>query len=51
MMRGERINQLKSKNSEDLLTWNMFRSLQKISPSWWLPDFFNRAFHAEPPHN
>lgn len=48
-MRGEKINQLRSENSEDVLTWNVFRSLQKISPSWWLPSLFNRAFHADLP--
>jgi hypothetical protein len=48
-MRGEKINQLRSENSEDVLTWNVFRSLQKIRPSWWLPGFFNLAFHTELP--
>jgi hypothetical protein len=40
---------LRSENSEDVLTWNVFRSLQKINPSVWLPGFFVRAFHADLP--
>ena len=32
-----------------MLTWNVFRSLQKINPSVWLPGFFVRAFHADLP--
>jgi hypothetical protein len=46
-MRGEKINYLRSENSEDVLTWNVFRSLQKINPSFWLPTFFARAFHVD----
>lgn len=46
-MRGEKINHLRSENSEDVLTWNVFRSLHKVRPSLWLPSFFNRAFAGE----
>lgn len=46
-MRGEKINHLRSENSEDVLTWNVFRSLHKVDPSLWLASFFNRAFAAE----
>ncbi len=46
-MRGEKINHLRSENSEDVLTWNVFRSLHKVNPASWLPSFFNRAFAAE----
>jgi len=46
-MRGEKINHLRSENSEDVLTWNVFRSLHKINPSLWLPAFFVRAFHID----
>jgi hypothetical protein len=48
-MRGEKINHLRSENSEDVLTWNVFRSLHKVNPSLWLSSFFNRAFAAELP--
>jgi len=46
-MRGEKIDQLRSENSEDVLTWNVFRSLQKINPCWWLPGIFTRAFQTQ----
>jgi hypothetical protein len=45
-MRGEKINHLRSENSEDVLTWNVFRSLQKINPSLWLSPLFARAFNT-----
>lgn len=46
-MRGEKINCLRSENSEDALTWNVWRSLQKIDPSLWLPLFFFQTFGQE----
>lgn len=46
-MRGEKINHLRSENSEDVLTWNVFRSLHKINPALWLTAFFIRAFQTE----
>ena len=48
-MRGEKIGHLRSENSEDVLTWNVFRSLQKISPDCWLPAFFAKAFQIPLP--
>jgi hypothetical protein len=48
-MRGEKLNHLRSENSEDVLTWNVFRSLQKVDPSIWLPAFFDRALHTALP--
>lgn len=45
-MRGEKINHLRSENSEDVLTWNVFRSLHKVNPSVWFSALFARAFGA-----
>lgn len=43
-MAGKKINQLRSQNSEDAVTWNAFRSLGKIDPAFWFPKMFSRAF-------
>lgn len=48
-MRGEKINHLRSENSEDVLTWNVFRSLHKINPGLWLPTLFAQAFRTSLP--
>jgi hypothetical protein len=47
VMRGEKINHLRSENSEDVLTWNVFRSLHKVNPSLWLPVFLARGFGVD----
>jgi hypothetical protein len=36
-MRGSKLSQLRSENSEDALTWNVFRSLRQIEATHWLP--------------
>jgi hypothetical protein len=36
-MRGSKRDKLRSENSEDALTWNVFRSLSQIDPGFWLP--------------
>ena len=46
-MRGEKIEKLRSVNSEDALTWNVFRSLRQVSPAYWFPRLFARAFPAD----
>jgi hypothetical protein len=36
-MRASKLKHLRSENSEDALTWNVFRSLRQIQPGIWLP--------------
>jgi hypothetical protein len=43
-MRASKIKHLKSANSEDAVTWNVFRSLRQIAPQVWLPELWERAF-------
>jgi hypothetical protein len=49
-MRGIRRRHLHTANSDDAVTWNVFRSLRQISSSVWLPDLFLAAFpELDPP--
>jgi hypothetical protein len=43
-MRGSKIERLRSENSEDVLTWNVFRSLRQIDPPFWFTRLFARTF-------
>lgn len=43
-MGGHKIECLKSENSEDAITWNVFRTLNQINPEIWLPILFMKAF-------
>ena len=43
-MRASKLKHLKSANSEDAVTWNVFRSLRQIVPSAWFPTLWTRAF-------
>jgi len=43
-MRASKLKHLRSANSEDAVTWNVFRSLRQISPDVWLPVLWQRAF-------
>jgi hypothetical protein len=45
-MRASKIKHLRSANSEDAVTWNVFRSLRQIDPAAWLPTFWKRAFRV-----
>src|SRR4051794_13050132 len=36
-MRASKIKHLRSENSEDAVTWNVFRSLRQIHPETWMP--------------
>jgi hypothetical protein len=36
-MRASKLKHLRSANSEDAVTWNIFRSLRQIAPQVWLP--------------
>jgi hypothetical protein len=46
-MRTKKLNDMCSENSEDVLTWNVFKSLGQIAPRLWLPNIFSKAFNAE----
>lgn len=37
-------------NSEDVVTGNLFGTLQAINPRWWLSDLINRGLGLEPKH-
>jgi hypothetical protein len=45
-MRASKRKHLKSENSEDALTWNAFRSLRQVNPSFWVKLLADRAFQA-----
>ena len=36
-MRASKLKHLRSENSEDAVTWNVFRSLRQINPAAWFP--------------
>jgi hypothetical protein len=42
-MRGSKRAYLHSENSEDVLTWNVFRSLRQVRPSIWVPSLAERG--------
>src|SRR6266576_5654449 len=43
-MRASKLKHLRSPNSEDAVTWNVFRSLSQITPDAWLPLLWKLAF-------
>jgi hypothetical protein len=43
-MRASKVKHLRSVNSEDAVTWNVFRSLRQIAPSLWIPSLWRLAF-------
>ena len=43
-MRTKKMNDMRSENSEDVLTWNVFKSLSQIDSKYWLPKLFEKAF-------
>src|SRR5258708_27955270 len=47
-MRANKLEHLRSANSEDAVTWNVFRSLRQIAPEAWLPGLWRRAFPSNP---
>lgn len=49
-MRASKIEHLRSENSEDAVTWNVFRSLKQIASSSWLPILTAKAFGGEGQH-
>lgn len=44
---GMKLQQLRSENSEDVMTWNVFKSLNQINPELWLPSLFEKNFQSE----
>jgi len=48
-MRGSKLRHLRSVNSEDAVTWNVFRSLRQIAPKVWLPPLWSRSFDVAVP--
>ncbi|TWD92212.1 hypothetical protein FB550_12024 [Neobacillus bataviensis] len=42
--RRNKLDHLKSENSEDAMTWNVFRSLNQINPNIWLPRLLRNSF-------
>src|SRR5689334_9223721 len=49
-MRASKLKHLKSVNSEDAITWNVFRTLRQIDPMAWLSTLWTEAFGTiEPP--
>lgn len=43
-MRASKLKHLRSANSEDAVTWNVFRSLRQLAPRTWLPSLWKYAF-------
>lgn len=43
-MRASKVKHLRSANSEDAITWNVFRSLRQIAPAFWLNELWRRSF-------
>jgi hypothetical protein len=48
-MRAKKLEQLKSDNSEDAITWNVFHSLRQIDPKLWLPSLVAVALPGQTP--
>jgi hypothetical protein len=48
-MRASKLKHLRSENSEDAVTWNVFRSLGQIDPAVWLPELCRRGLPDMPP--
>ena len=49
MMPASKLRQIRSENSEDAVTWNVFRSLRKIDPAVWLPELARRGLQGAAP--
>ena len=48
-MSDRKLQQLRSENSEDVVTWNVFRSLRQIDPGVWLPALAQRGLQGAEP--
>jgi hypothetical protein len=49
LMRARKLKHLHSENSEDAVTWNVFRSLRQIDPLCWLPSLETEALFSYAP--
>lgn len=47
-MRAGKRSDMRSENSEDAVTWNVFRTLRQIDPSTWLPALASRGLPKQP---
>ena len=43
-MRAKKLEHMRSENSEDVVTWNVFRSLRQIDPGFWVPRLGQATF-------
>ena len=49
-MPARKLKHIRSENSEDAVTWNVFRSLRQIDPTVWLPELARHGLQGtEPP--
>lgn len=48
-MRASKLKHLRSENSEDAVTWNVFRSLRQVEPRLWVPELFKQAGVSDSP--
>ncbi|MGE6298316.1 hypothetical protein [Guptibacillus hwajinpoensis] len=44
-MRSMKTKHLRSENSEDAITWNVFKSLQQINPVYWYPELISKGIN------
>ncbi len=44
-MRIKKKEHLRSENSEDAITWNVFKSLQQINPVYWYPQLISKGIN------
>src|SRR5207247_339622 len=47
-MRVGKRSHMRSENSEDAVTWNVFRTLRQIDPGTWLPTLASRGLPKQP---
>ena len=44
-MRSKKSEHLRSENSEDAITWNVFKSLQQINPDYWYAELISKGMN------
>ena len=47
-MRASKLRHMRSANSEDVVSWNVFRTLRQISPALWVPRLMSSAVGQSP---
>ena len=50
-MRASKLKHMRSRNSEDVVTWNVFRTLRQIDPNLWVEPLMTEAFGSSPVSN